>query len=108
MALALLALPAMASALQSSVPLMSVASMRQVDAEELDGILVRDKRSADNTAAEVSPMTTAFHLNNSYLSLMVNWVGKDSPIVFVLGRDPKMEAGASSKVTVTDTTLFSY
>ena len=34
-----------------------------------------------------SNITSAFHLNNSHLHLMVHWAGKNNPIVFVLSRD---------------------
>ena len=32
-------------------------------------------------------VSSAFHLNNSHLHLMVHWAGKDSSIVFCLARD---------------------
>ena len=47
------------------------------------------RSSADATAAaaEISPMATNVHLNNSHLHLMVHWAGQDSRVVFCLGRD---------------------
>jgi len=66
--------------------------------EDEIAVKVRKKRSADED--EVSSMASAFHLNNSHLSLMVNWVGKDSSIVFVLAKDQEMKEGATSNVSL--------
>lgn len=39
----------------------------------------------------VSNITSAFHLNNSHLHLMVHWAGKNNPVVFVLARDQDLK-----------------
>lgn len=50
----------------------------------------------------MSDLTTAFHLNNNHLHLMVHWVGKGSKKVFCLARDQAMEPGATSQVFASD------
>ena len=42
-------------------------------------------------------LSSAFHLNNSHLHLMVHWPGTGSEILFCLARDPVMQKGATSR-----------
>ncbi len=95
-----------ASALRRDAPSSSLKSAErivEVGAAEEDAYdHARSKRDTDEQQQQakeaVSEMASAFHLNNSHLSLMVNWVGKDSSVVFCLARDQKMEEGATSNV----------
>ena len=47
---------------------------------------------------KTSQFSSAFHLHNSHLHLMVHWVGKGSERVFCLGKDQEMKPGATSQV----------
>ncbi len=81
--------------LRSSERIASIAG--DIGGDE-DGHIL-SKRSADEGEhVDISNMTSVFHLNNSHLSLMVNWVGKDSDVVFCLARDQQMKRGATSNV----------
>ncbi|TRY76952.1 hypothetical protein TCAL_09210 [Tigriopus californicus] len=65
---------------------------------------IRSKRNATGVEeplsdlVRVSDLSSAFHLNNSHLHLMVHWAGQGSNIMFCLARDQEMKPGATSKV----------
>ena len=84
---------------RSSERVLALDASDHVGEEEPPLRAARAKRSAkDKEEDPISPMTSTFHLNNSHLSLMVNWVGKESSVVFCLARDQEMNENATSNV----------
>lgn len=95
--------PAAALRSDSGVSYPSGAGVTSLDGEPEPASHPRSRRSAPASSSDpVSPWATAFHLNNSHLSLMVNWVGRDSSVVFCLARDQEMKPGATSQVYRSD------
>ncbi len=94
------------------IVLRSAERIVSLKGERVDEVVPsRAKRSATEEAEgkgeekeerPISPMTSAFHLNSSHLSLMTNWVGKDSSVVFCLARDLEMGEEATSNVRACD------